>query len=52
MEFQVGARVRYDDAGGEVLERIPSGRVVSDDYSVLWDNGTVSTVWGTDLSNG
>lgn len=48
-DFVAGDRVRYDDTPGEVVERIPSEREVSDDYDVRWPNGRVSRVWGSDL---
>lgn len=47
--FSVGDRIKYDDDAGEVLDMQTSGRVASDDYLVLWDNGITSVVWGSDL---
>lgn len=48
-EYTPGERVRYDDDGGVVLERVVSGRIGSDDYRVRFDYGGVRRVWGSDL---
>lgn len=48
--FQPGARVRYDDATGEVLERIYAGRRNAYDCQVRFDEGGVGTVWESDLT--
>lgn len=48
--YRVRDRVDYDGNEGEVTARLASGRPGSDDYVVLWDNGTVSVAWGSDLT--
>ncbi len=42
-----GDRVMYDDNPGTIREQVDRPGPVS--YEVEWDNGHVSTVWGSDL---
>lgn len=49
IEHEIGAEVWYDEAKGVVRERHASGRAGSDDYTVDWENGASTRVWGSDL---
>lgn len=48
-KWKNGDRVAYDDDLGTVMHEVPSTRLNSEDYWILWDNGEVSKVWGSDL---
>lgn len=50
-EYTKGDRVMYDDNPGTVYRRTPPPRSSPerDIYVIDWDNGTRTTVWGSDL---